>query len=241
MNERADCQIERKYSKWTMRLVPFARQDEIVQKKGAPSSPKIWMVPTLRRTCQRLQAQALNRKEVAMSTLVALMYPDVNTARLARAKLQELQTQQLITLDDAVIATHEGDKVKLDQAMSLTGAGAAGGALWGGLFGLLFLVPIAGMAIGAATGALAGKFSDYGVDDNFAKQVGTKLTPGKAALVLLIRQATGERVVEEMSKAGLLGEVVQTNLSTEDEQRLRGAVTAAQSGSGQGADAQPPA
>jgi uncharacterized membrane protein len=176
-----------------------------------------------------------------MSTLVAMMYPDVNTARLARAKLQELQSQQLITLDDAVIATHEGDKVKLDQAMSLTGAGAAGGALWGGLFGLLFLVPIAGMAIGAATGALAGKFSDYGVDDNFAKQVGTKLTPGKAALVLLIRQATGERVVEEMSKAGLLGEVVQTNLSTEDEQRLKSAVTAAQSGSAEGTSAQTPA
>jgi uncharacterized membrane protein len=176
-----------------------------------------------------------------MSTLVAMMYPDVNTARLARAKLQELQSQQLITLDDAVIATHEGDKVKLDQAMSLTVAGAAGGALWGGLFGLIFLVPIAGMAIGAATGALAGKFSDYGVDDNFAKQVGAKLTPGKAALVLLIRQATGERVIDEMSKAGLLGEVVQTNLSTEDEHRLRGAVTVAQSGSGQGADAQPPA
>jgi uncharacterized membrane protein len=44
-----------------------------------------------------------------MSTLVAMMYPDINTARLARAKLQELQSQQLISLDDAVIATHEGD------------------------------------------------------------------------------------------------------------------------------------
>jgi uncharacterized membrane protein len=174
-----------------------------------------------------------------MSTLVAMLYPDVNTARLARAKLQELQTQQLISLDDAVIATHEGDKVKLDQAMSLTGAGAAGGALWGGLFGLIFLVPIAGMAIGAATGALAGKFADYGVDDNFAKAVGAKLTPGKAALVLMIRQATGERVIAEMNKAGLLGEVVQTNLSSEDEQRLRNAVASAQSGAGEGAAAPP--
>src|SRR5215207_8618221 len=120
-------------------------------------------------------ARASNRKGTIVSTLVALTYPDINTARLARAKIQELQQQQLITLDDAVIATHEGDKVKLDQAVSLAGAGAAGGALWGGLFGLIFLVPIAGMAIGAATGALAGKLSDYGVDDKFAKQVGEKL------------------------------------------------------------------
>jgi uncharacterized membrane protein len=176
---------------------------------------------------------ALNRKGATVSTLVAFTYPDVNTARLARAKLQELQSQQLITLDDAVIATHEGDKVKLDQGTSLTAAGAAGGALWGGLFGLIFLVPVAGIAIGAATGALAGKLSDYGVDDNFAKQVGASLTPGKAALVLLVRQSTPDRVIAEMQKSGLLGEVAQTNLSTEDEQRLKDAVAAAQGGSQQ--------
>src|SRR5215207_11563581 len=110
-----------------------------------------------------------------MSTLIAIAYPDELTARRALAKLNELQKQQLIQIDDAVIAHHEGDKIKLEQAISTTATGAAGGALWGGLFGLIFLVPIAGLAIGAATGALAGKLSDYGVDDKFAKQVGEKL------------------------------------------------------------------
>jgi uncharacterized membrane protein len=133
----------------------------------------------------------------------------------------------LIQIDDAVIAHHEGDKIKLDQGVSLTGAGAAGGALWGGLFGLIFLMPIAGMAIGAATGALAGKLSDYGIDDKFAKEVGAKVTPGKAALMLLVRSATADRVVAEMKKEHFGGELMQSNLSEEDEAKLRAAAAAA--------------
>lgn len=161
-----------------------------------------------------------------MSTLIAVVYPDELTAKRALAKLGDLQKQQLIQIDDAVIAHHEGDKIKLDQAVSTTGAGAAGGALWGGLFGLIFLMPIAGIAIGAATGALAGKLTDYGIDDKFAKEVGAKITPGKAALVLLIRSATADRVVAEMKKENFGGELLQSNLSEEDEAKLRAAVAA---------------
>ncbi|HKG24104.1 MAG TPA: DUF1269 domain-containing protein [Thermomicrobiales bacterium] len=161
-----------------------------------------------------------------MSTLIAVVYPDELTAKRALAKLGDLQKQQLIQIDDAVIAHHEGDKIKLDQAVSTTGAGAAGGALWGGLFGLIFLMPIAGMAIGAATGALMGKATDYGIDDKFAKEVGAKVTPGKAALVLLIRSATADRVVAEMKKEHFGGELLQSNLSEEDEAKLRAAAAA---------------
>jgi uncharacterized membrane protein len=162
-----------------------------------------------------------------MSTLIAIAYKDEETAKRALAKLGDLQKQQLISIDDAVIAKHDGDKIKLDQAVGLTGAGAAGGALWGGLFGLIFLMPIAGMAIGAATGAIAGHFTDYGIDDKFAKEMGAKVTPGKAALVLLIRSATTDRVVAEMKKEQLGGELMQSNLSEEDEAKLKAAYNAA--------------
>jgi uncharacterized membrane protein len=156
-----------------------------------------------------------------MSTLVAFAYPDEVMARAALAELGELQKQQLITIDDAVIAHHQGDKIKLDQAISTTGAGALGGALWGGLFGLIFLVPIAGMAIDAASGAIAGKMTDVGIDDSFAKELETKLGPGKVALVLLVRNATTDRVVADLKQHGLTGEVIHTNLSTEAEAKLR--------------------
>lgn len=161
-----------------------------------------------------------------MSTLLAIAYKDEATAKEALIELQVLQGQQLITIDDAVIAYHQGDKIKLDQANSLTGAGALGGALWGGLFGLIFLVPVAGMAIGAATGALAGKLSDVGVDDNFAKQMAAKVGPGQAALVLLVRNATTDRVIAAMKERNLGGEIIQTNLSTDSEAKLKEAFAA---------------
>jgi uncharacterized membrane protein len=162
-----------------------------------------------------------------VSTLIAIAYPDELKAKAALAKLQELQRGQLITLDDAVIAHNDGSKIKLDQALSTTGAGAAGGALWGGLFGLIFLMPIAGMAIGAATGALMGHWTDYGIDDKFAKEMQTKLGPGKVALVLLVRDATYDRVLSEMKKEHFGGELIQSSLSAEDEQKLREAAAAA--------------
>ena len=90
-----------------------------------------------------------------MSNLVAIAYPDVDTAQEVMGTLGRLQVERSIELEDAVIVTREdGGKVKLHQARSTTGAGAAGGALWGGLIGLLFLAPLLGMAVGAASGAL---------------------------------------------------------------------------------------
>lgn len=162
-----------------------------------------------------------------MSTLITIAYPSEATAKAALAELQSLQKQSLISIDDAVIAHHQGDKIKLDQVNNLTKIGASGGALWGGLFGLLFLVPVAGIVIGAATGALSGKLADYGIDDSFAKDMQAKLGPGKSALVLLVRQATTDRVLSAMKEAGLQGEIIQTNLSEADEAKLREAAASA--------------
>jgi uncharacterized membrane protein len=155
-----------------------------------------------------------------MSTLVAIAYPDTDTAERVRAELVEATKEHMFQLEDAVVVEHRPDgKIKLHQAMSLSGAGAAGGAAWGGLIGLLFLAPLFGMAIGAATGAAAGKLSDAGVNDDFMKQLGTKVTPGTAALIVLGRSDAPERVLERVKPYG--GEVIQTSLDTEDEERLR--------------------
>src|SRR3954453_6983914 len=111
------------------------------------------------------------------------------TAEQVKAELVQATKEQLLKLEDAVVIEHRPDgKIKLHQGMSLTGTGAAGGALWGGLIGLIFFVPLFGMAIGAATGAAAGKMSDYGVDDDFMKNLGNELEPGAGALILLIRR-----------------------------------------------------
>ena len=158
-----------------------------------------------------------------MSTLVAIAYPDATTAENVRGELVSMAKEHLVTLEDAVVIEHQADgKIKLRQAMSLTGAGALGGAAWGGLIGLLFLAPLLGMAVGAASGAVAGKVSDTGVNDDFMKELGAKLPAGGAALVFLGRAGAPEKVLERIGKYG--GEVIQSSLSEEDEAALRHAL-----------------
>jgi len=97
----------------------------------------------------------------------------------------------------------------------MTGAGALGGAFWGMLFGLLFF----GLAIGAAMGALAGHFAHYGIDEDFINTVRSKITPGTSALFLLSSGAVVDRVAEAVKGQQL--EIIQTNLSKEQEVKLR--------------------
>ena len=80
------------------------------------------------------------------------------------------------------------------------------------------------MAIGAATGAAAGAMSDAGVDDKFMKEMGTKLQPGGAAVIVLVRQVNAEKLLAE---GKIPGEVIQTSLGADCEQALRDALAAA--------------
>lgn len=162
-----------------------------------------------------------------MSELVVVAYDDEETAEKVLDTLARLQKEYLIDLEDAVYVTKGADgRVKLHQSMNMTGAGAAGGALWGGLIGLLFFMPLVGAAIGAGTGALGGKLSDIGMDDRFAKDLGQRLQPGTSAVLVLVRRSTPDKVLPELQQYG--GQVLQTSLPHDAEQRLRAALAQGQ-------------
>ncbi|HSS57717.1 MAG TPA: DUF1269 domain-containing protein [Solirubrobacteraceae bacterium] len=158
-----------------------------------------------------------------MSNLVAVAYPDESTASEVAQTLIELQKERSIELDDLVVAIRRPDgKIKLKQSFSPAGSGAAGGALWGGLIGLIFFMPLLGMAIGGATGAATGAMTDVGVDDDFMKQLGEKLQPGGAAIFVLVRQSTPDKVLPRISQYG--GEVIHSSLSAQAEETLQEAL-----------------
>ncbi|NMJ40223.1 DUF1269 domain-containing protein [Roseomonas sp. JC162] len=158
-----------------------------------------------------------------MADLVIVAYPDEATAEAARAKLLELQKEYLVEVGDAVVAIRRPDgTVKLNQLINTTAAGAAGGAMWGTLIGLLFLNPLLGAAAGAGAGALSGYLTDVGIDDTFLKQATEALTPGQAALCVLVRKVTADKVLPAMAHFG--GTVLRTNLTSEQEQKLRDAL-----------------
>ncbi len=160
-----------------------------------------------------------------MSDLIAVTYPDEATAQQVRDTLIQLQRGHVIQLADVVVVTkNDKGKVKLHQVRSSVGLGAAGGALWGTLIGMLFFAPLLGAAVGAASGAAAGAVTDLGVDDNFMRNLGEKLTPGAAAVIALVVQSTPDKVLPEIAKFG--GHVLQTSLSNEAEQQLQEALDA---------------
>ena len=160
-----------------------------------------------------------------MATLVVLKFPTAEGAQTMLYTVENLQKQQLIQIQDGAIVTWPAGASKpkttqLSRSVA-TGAGALGGAFWGLLFGLLFFVPFFGMAVGAAMGALAGHFASYGIDENFINQVRAKVTPGTSALFLLTSGAVVDKVVEAVK--GQQFEIIQTNLSKEQEDQLKAA------------------
>jgi uncharacterized membrane protein len=157
-----------------------------------------------------------------MSNLVAIAYDDLGQAQKVMGTVGGLVKEHSLTLEDAVIVEHrENGKMKLHQP-SLAGVGAASGALWGGLIGLIFFMPLVGMAIGGAAGAAGGAMSDYGIDDKFMNELGEKLPQGGAAVFVLVKEATADKVVPEIAQYG--GHVIQSSLSTEQETALQEAL-----------------
>jgi len=157
-----------------------------------------------------------------MSSLVVLAFEEMNGAEAMREKMYDLQKRELITLEDAaVVVRNEKGRAKVKQAHSLVGAGALGGAFWGMLVGLLFFAPWLGLIAGATAGALGGKLGDIGIDDSFIQSVSEAVNPGESALFLLTRDAQMERIEEELSDFEYTFEIIETNLSPQDETALR--------------------
>ena len=160
-----------------------------------------------------------------MATLVAIGYPDQNTAESARMTVMELE-QDLIIQADQVAAISRDLEGKYHVHTSHGGASAGAGAWWGGfwgfLFGLLFLIPFAGLALGAGMGALFGHFGEKGIDKAFQQQVRDYLKPGTSALFLVIEQATPDKAIAALQQYG--GTVIRTSLSEEDTKKLQDAL-----------------
>jgi uncharacterized membrane protein len=158
-----------------------------------------------------------------MASLTVWKFQTVYGADAALEKLQMMQQQQLINVQDAAVVSWEvgRKKPKTRELHDTKMGGALGGGFWGLLFGLIFFVPLLGLAIGAASGALFGSLADVGISDSFIKDVRQQVTPGTSALFLLSSDAVFDRVKEEFH--GGDAELISTNLSQEQEDQLRAA------------------
>ena len=156
-----------------------------------------------------------------MATLTVWKFETPTGADDAVVTLESLAKQELIKIHDAATVTWMPDKKKpkTRQLNNLAGAGALGGAFWGLLFGLLFFIPLIGLAIGAAAGAIAGSMTDVGIDDDFIRKVREQVTPGTSALFVMTSDAVLDKVEEAFK--GVKGTLISTNLTQEQEDKLR--------------------
>ena len=163
-----------------------------------------------------------------MSDLIVIAFNDVATAFAMRAELISLQKEYLLEMEDVVVVSRSADnKVQLHQTANLTAMGAVTGGFWGSLIGLMFLNPLLGAAIGAGAGALSGSLTDIGVNDDFMRDLGKTLSPGTAAVFVLTRKFTADKVIARLGAFRAKGHVLQTSLTRDDEASLRAALESA--------------
>jgi len=162
-------------------------------------------------------------EDTALSDLLVIEFPSEQRAEGVREMLLAMQKEYLIELGDAVIAVKEANgRVKLNQLLQPVAHGAVSGALWGSLIGLLFMMSLAGAALGAASGALGGKLADLGINDEFMRQAARTLQSGNAALFLLIRKMTTDKVLAALRGAG--GTVMRSSFDETQEEALQEAL-----------------
>jgi len=165
-----------------------------------------------------------------LSDLLIIEFPSEEKAEGVREMLLAMQQEYLIELGDAVVAVKDANgRIKLNQLFQPVKQGAVSGLFWGSLIGLLFLNPLAGAAIGAASGALGGKLTDLGINDEFMKQAARTLQSGNAALFLLIRKTTSDKVLAALHGAG--GTVLRSSFDETKEEALQAALAGAQKAS----------
>ena len=156
-------------------------------------------------------------------------------------QLSTMNYDWAVDLHDAVAAYRDyNGKLRVDQSyQTTTGAGAAWGGLLGSRIGLPLVAAIpltggasavaagtlaAGAAGGAAIGAGAGAIDaswwkdEFGIPDEFVKQVGAMIQPGDSAIYALLRTANPDKVAEQFRGYG--GTILSTTLSRDQQKKV---------------------
>lgn len=154
-------------------------------------------------------------------------------------QLLGLNDDWAVDLHDAVAAYRDYDgKLRVDQSyQTTTGEGAGWGGLLGSLIGLTLAIPftggatapaagalaagaLAGGALGAGAGALDASWwkDEFGIPDEFVKQVGTLVQPGDSAIFALLRTADPAFVADQFRGYG--GTILSTTLSRNQQEKV---------------------
>jgi uncharacterized membrane protein len=150
-----------------------------------------------------------------MNDLLVIAFSSEQKAEDVRQKLFQMQKEYLIEMGDAVVAVKDAEgHIKLNQLFNTTAIGGVSGMFWGALIGLIFMMPL----------AVSGALTDFGIDDKFMKDVAEAVPPGGAALFVLVRKMTTDKVLEGLRGVG--GTVLRTSFDKSKDDAIRAALAA---------------
>ncbi len=173
-----------------------------------------------------------------MSNLVVVGFKkDMFRASRVLSELVAMNEDWVVDLQDAVAVYRDyNGNLRLDESYQMTtGEGAAWGGLWGSLVGLTIgaiAAPatagasaiagaLGGGALGAAGGAIDADWwkQDYGISEDFVRDVGAMVQPGDSAIFALVRRADPAQLAERFRGYG--GTVMQSTLTKEQADKVQ--------------------
>jgi len=165
-----------------------------------------------------------------LSDLLVIEFASEEKAEGVRELLLAMEKEYLVELGDAVVAMRDaGGRLKLNQLFQPVACGAVPAKLWASLIGVLFMTPLSDPAIGDATEALGGRLTELGINREFMKQAARTLQSGNAALFLLIRNMTTDKVLAALHGVG--GMVLRSSFDETKQDVIRAALAGARAAS----------
>jgi uncharacterized membrane protein len=155
-----------------------------------------------------------------LSDLLVIEFQSEATADRVRETLLAIHKEYRIRPGPPSLVTDDSD-IKLNQLLQPVGRGAVSGMPWGSLICLLFMMPRAS----AASATLGSRPADLGINDDCMRQAARTLQSGNAALFLLIRKMTANKVLAALRGTG--GSVMRSSFDETKEEALREALAAA--------------
>jgi uncharacterized membrane protein len=166
---------------------------------------------------------------------------DMYRASEVLTQLQRMEEEDwAVDLHDAVaVYRDDNGKLRVDQSYQMTTKEGAGwGGLWGSLIGATLAIPftagvsgaaaagaiaagvLGGGAVGAGAGAIDASWwkDEFGIPEDFVKQVGAMIQPGDSAIYALLRSANPDAVAEKFRGYG--GTILRTTLSRDQQKKV---------------------
>jgi uncharacterized membrane protein len=157
--------------------------------------------------------------------ILVIVYPEHDTAVQAYDLVRGMDQEGKIKIQDAaIVVAHDDGQLEVVSTHRHAVKSAGKAAFWGLLIGGALALPVVGLVLAGGAVGLGARRSDRGKESAFADRVAAILTPGKTALFVTGTPgtATPDELIAVLAPLG--GELAQSSLLSETEEKLRHAL-----------------